>query len=116
LVVFGILMLCQNLARVLTCLSHFVGASNFRALGLLFALVLAAVHGFEVPATHHQRAVQSFIPQILQLSWPLLFVMVGRVLSQDLTDSVYGRDKKDPGIVDLRPGGSMSKQRQVISS
>jgi hypothetical protein len=43
--------------------------------------------------------------------------MVGRVLSQDsLMGNVYGRDKKDPGVVDLTPGGSTPKQRQIISS
>ena len=117
LVVFGIFMLYQNLARVLTCLSHLVGANNSRALGLLFALILAVVHGFEVHGPHHQRAAQSFIQQILQLSWPLLLVMVGRVLFEDsLIVNVYANRKKNPGLVDLTPAGSTSKQGQVISS
>jgi hypothetical protein len=117
LIGFGIFMLYQNLARVLTRLSHLAGANNFRALGLLFALILAVVHGLQVQAPHQQWVVQSFVQQIFGLSWPLLFVMVGRVLSQDsLMGKVYAKGEKDPELVDLTAGGSTSKQRQVISS
>jgi hypothetical protein len=91
----GVFIFYENLGQAATQLSHFLGIIPRGALGVL-PVVLAASRVLQAYAADHQRFLQSFLQHMLVSSWPLLLVVVGVVLSRDIsTDNVNALPKKD---------------------
>jgi hypothetical protein len=85
----GVFILCGNLDRAVTQLSHFLGTIPPHALGVLPSAVVAASRVVEAYATDHQRFMQILLLDTLASFWPLLLVAAGAVLSWDsVTDQV----------------------------
>ena len=79
----GVFILCGNLDRAVTQLSHFLGTIPPHALGVLPSAVVAASRVVKAYATDHQRFMQILLLHTLASFWPLLLVAAGAVLSRD---------------------------------
>jgi len=79
----GVFILCGNLDRAVTQLSHFLGTIPPQALGVLPSAVVAASRVVKAYATDHQRFMQILLLHTLASFWPLLLVAAGAVLSRD---------------------------------
>ena len=65
----GVLILCGNLDRAVTQLSHFLGTIPPHALGVLPSAVVAASRVVEAYATDHQRFMQTILLDTLASFW-----------------------------------------------
>ena len=79
----GVFILCGNLDRAVTQLSHFLGTIPRHALGVLPSAVVAASQVVGAYATDHQRFMEILFLDTLASFWPLLLVAAGAVLSWD---------------------------------
>ena len=104
----GVFILCGNLDRAVTQLSHFLGTIPPHALGVLPSAVVAASRVVEAYANDHQRFMQILLLDTLASFWPLLLVAAGAVLSRDpVTDQVEEFSKCS--LVDSSAGCSTLK-------
>ena len=109
LVGFGTFMLCAHLDRAANQYSHLLGNPD-GALGALAGVVFTVSRFVQASAADHQRFLQIFLKQVLMSAWPLLLVMVGRVLARDgFGDEGDALPKKDCEFVDLTDGDSTLK-------
>ncbi len=109
LVALGIFILHQDLDRTAAQLSHLLGISG-DALGVFPTVIFAVARLVQEYAADHQRFLQGFLRQVLVLSWPLLLVVAGTVLSRNPSP---GKGKAPPKeichLVELTAGRSTLK-------
>lgn len=83
LVGLGTFVLHQHLAGAVVRLSHVLAANGSEALGMPPAVIQTIMQVLQAYATDHQRFVHILFQQMLVLSWPLLLVVAGTVLSRE---------------------------------
>jgi hypothetical protein len=90
LVGFGLHILYGNLDRAAAQLRHLLGTPTGETLGGVPSVILAAAQAAHVYAFDHQGFLLALLRLLVSL-WPLIPVIVGVVLLQDvLTDRVKG--------------------------
>jgi hypothetical protein len=100
-VALGIFIFYENLHRALTEL-NLLGAIPREELGVLPTVILTISRVVQAYAADHQRFLLGFLHHTLVTSWPLLLVMVGKVLLRDASaDNLRANPKKDCRAVDL---------------
>ena len=103
----GIFIFYENLDRALNEINHLVGAVPREELGVLPTVILTIARAAQAYASDRQRFLLGFVQHTLMTSWPLLLVIVGRVLWRDAAaDEVHLLRKKDCRVVDLAAGRS----------
>ncbi len=109
LVALGIFVLHQDLDRAAAQLSHFLGIPG-DALGVLPTIILAVVRLVQAYAADHQRFLEGFLRQVLALSWPVVLVVAGTVLSRNPSPHEgVAPPKEICHLVDLTAGRSTLK-------
>jgi hypothetical protein len=106
LVALGIFILHQDLNRTAGQLSHLLGIPG-DALGAFPTVVFAVVRLVQAYAADHQRFLEGFLRQVLVLSWPVVLVVAGTVLSRN--PSADEPPKNICHLVDLTTGRSTLK-------
>jgi uncharacterized membrane protein len=79
LVGVGMFVLYDNLAAAVRWLSHL----RHEAMGAVPAVILGVSQVTQADTANPQRILQGFLLHMLVLSWPLLLVIIGTVLSRD---------------------------------
>ena len=74
----GTVILYENLVEAFAHLSHVLGAHGSSAIGVVPAFALAV-------SVDQQPILQGVLQQLAILSWPLLFVIFGTLLSRDVS-------------------------------
>lgn len=109
LVALGIFILHQNLDRTAAQLSHLLGIPG-DAPGILPTVILAVLRLVQAYAADHQRFLDGFLRQVLVLSWPVVLVVAGTVLSRNPSpDEDEAPSKEICHLVDLTAGRSTLK-------
>lgn len=79
----GIFNLYQNLAAAVACLQYSLGCNSSDVPGDLPSIILALSQTLVMHAVDHQCFLPAILEQVVVLSWPVLLVMIGTVLSWD---------------------------------
>ncbi len=80
----GIFLQYEHLDRAAVQLSHLFRTASGEALGVLPTAILAISRVLQSYASNNQCFLHDLLLYILVLSWPLLLVVVGTVLSRDI--------------------------------
>jgi hypothetical protein len=83
LVLFGSLILYENLAGAVAWLEQVLGSTPSAGLGRLPATLLVLSQVLQAYAADHQGLLVALLQRIAVSCWPLLLVTVGTVLSLD---------------------------------
>lgn len=109
LVALEIFILHQDLDRAAAQLSHLLGITG-DAQGALPAFILAVLRLVQAYAADHQRFLRGFLRQVLVLSWPVVLVVAGTVLSRNPSpEEGEAAPKEIYHLVDLTAGRSTLK-------
>ena len=110
LVTLGIFIFHENLDQDATLLTGLLGTGSGKALGVLPTVILAGWRVWQAYATDHWRFLHGLLHHLLILSWPLLLVLVGTILSRDaFPENGNTPPEKDCRFVDLTGSRSTSK-------
>lgn len=94
---FGIFIFHENLDQAATQLNQFLSSVPGEVVP---TVILAAWRVWQAYAADHQRFLLGLVQHVWVLSWPLLLVMAGTVMSRDaFTDKTDTDPKKDSGLV-----------------
>ncbi|MCU1304072.1 MAG: hypothetical protein JWQ87_4356 [Candidatus Sulfotelmatobacter sp.] len=108
LVGLGIIIFYEHLGVAATQVSHLLGVIPGQRAGML-SLILAATRVLRAYTADHRQFWQGLIQDVLVLSWPLVLVMAGTVLSRNTSDEVDVLAKRNCESVDLAAGCSTSR-------
>ncbi len=86
----------EHLGVAATQVSHLLGVIPGQRAGML-SLMLAATRILRAYSADHRQFWQGLMQDVLVLSWPLLLVMAGTVLSRKATDEVEMLPKRNCG-------------------
>jgi hypothetical protein len=110
LVALGIFIFHENLDQDATLLTGLLGNSSGKALGVLPTVILASWRVWQACAADQRRFLHGLLQHLLILSWPLLLVLVGTILSRDaFPENGNTPPKKDCRFVDLTGSRSTSR-------